>query len=149
MKCPICGMERTEIEERKRLFDKEVNRKDRLAPVYVILFTIIFRYYNKTSSQLVFVFMILIIVYWMLLSKISYSSASTITGKRRLMTLNICGVIVSFVFSYAAMMYIISLFNPSYSVSFLYFWSGVFVLGFVLSNSLVFSKKKLNVLEGC
>lgn len=144
MKCPTCGMElRTGIEERKRLFDRDVNRKDRLAPTYVLIFSIFFDSRSPISDKFVFVFMISIIFYWILLSKVSYSPASTVTGKRGFAALNVCGIIASFVFSYVAILYMISLLGHGYSVGFWYFWSGVFILGSIISKSLVFSERKL------
>ena len=126
---------RTEIEEKERLFDKNINQKDRLAITYVVLFSIILRDIQITN-QLDLVFIISIIFYWRLLSKISYSSASTATGKRILAALNVCGVIASFVFSFAAVSYIIGLLDSGYSAGLLYFWLGVLVLGSIMSKSL-------------
>lgn len=144
MKCSTCGMEsRTEIEERKRLFDKDVDRKDRLAPTYVIIFSFLFDCHSQISNKLVFMFMISIIFYWILLSKVSYSSASTVAGKRGLAALNVCGVIASFVFSYAAILCMTDLLGHGYGAGFLYFWSGVFILGSIIGKSLVFSERRL------
>jgi len=136
MKCPTCGIEsRTVIQENERLFDKDIYLKDRLAPTYVLIFSFIFDSHTQISYKLVFVFMISMLFYWMLLSKVSYYSAFTVMGKLGSVALNVCGVIFSFVFSYAAILYMIGLQDPI--IGFLYFWSGVFVLGSIMSKSLV------------
>lgn len=137
MKCPTCGMEsRAKIEERKRLFDRDVNRKFFLVITCSAVLRSILEYEDQISDQLSYVFMILA-VFYILLPKVSYSSASTISGKLGSVALNVCGVIFSFVFSYAAILYMIGLPDPGYIIGFLYFWSGVFVLGSIMSKSLV------------
>jgi hypothetical protein len=144
MKCRTCGIEsRTVIQENERLFDRGIYLKDRLAPTYVLIFSFIFDSHTQISYKLVFVFIISMLFYWMLLSKVSYYSAFTVMGKRGLAALNVCGVIASLIFSYAAILYVIGLLGQGYSVGFLYFWFGVFVLGSIIGKSLVFSERKL------
>jgi len=124
-----------EIQEKERLFIKSIDLKDRLVLTYIILFSTISDI--KIFNKLDLVFITSILFYWLLLSKISYSSATTITGKRILAALNVCGVTASLVFSYAAVLYITGLLDPGHNAGFQYFWFGVFVLGSIMSKSLV------------
>lgn len=137
MKCPTCGMDRRkEIDERKWLLNRDSNRKNTLVLTCSIVLSSILEHEYQLSDQLSYMCMISA-VFYIFLPKVSYSSASTILGKLGSVALNVCGVIFSFVFSYAAILYLIGLQYPGYSVGFLYFWSGVFVLGSIMSKSLI------------
>lgn len=128
---------RTKILKEDQLFDKNINWKDRLLRIYIIIFGIIPKS-NHISKQLNIVFLIATIFYWILLPKVSYSSISTVTGKRILAALNVCGVTVSCVFSYSTVSYLIGLIDAGNSTGLLYFWLEVFVLGSIMSKSLLF-----------
>lgn len=137
MKCPTCGMDRRkEIEERKWLLNRDSNRKNILVLTCSIVLSSILESEYQLSDQLSYIVMISA-VFYTFLPKVSYYSASTRLGKLGSVALNVCGVIFSFVFSYAAILYLIGLQDPGYSVGFLYFLSGVFVLGSIMSKSLI------------
>lgn len=137
MKCPTCGIDRKkEVIEKNWLHNRDSNRKLFLVITCSTVLSSILNYEYQLSDQLSYIFMISA-VFYILLPKASYSSASTILGKLSSIALNVCCILFSFVFSYAAIMYMIGLPDLSYSFGFFYFWSGVFVLSYIMSRSLV------------
>jgi len=139
MKCPTCGMKsRKEIEESEHLFDKSIDRKNKFALTFVLVFS-----FFGSRQISTYVFLISVIFYFILISKANYSSVSTISDKRILVAVNVCAIITSFAFSYALASYMIDLRGPGYSVDPLYFWLGIFGLGSIMIKLLVFSEKTL------
>jgi hypothetical protein len=139
MKCPTCGIEVIKEAKKEGISSNGyVSRKIRLTAGYLAVFCFILTSSGQISNdELLYMFVILVPFYEKLLTKVSSSPDSTVSGKRSLLAFNSCAVIVSFVFSYAFVFYMIGLPDPGTSDDFLYFWFWILSSGYIVSKSLV------------
>ncbi|RPJ77619.1 MAG: hypothetical protein EHM20_05810 [Alphaproteobacteria bacterium] len=138
MKCPTCGIEVIKEAKKEGISSNgHVSRKSRLTAGYLAIFCFILTPSGQIPNELLYMFVILVLFYEKLLTKVSYSPDSTVSGKRSLLAFNSCAVIVSFVFSYAFVSYMIGPPDPGYSDGSLYFWFWILSSGYIVSKSLV------------
>jgi hypothetical protein len=138
MKCPTCGIEVIKEAKKEEIFSNGyANRKSWLTAGYLAIFSFILSSSGQISNELLYIFVVLVLFYGKLLTKVRYSPDSTASGKRSLLAVNSCAVIVSFIFSYAFVSYMTGLTYPGTSDDFLYFWFWILSSGYIVSKSLV------------
>lgn len=122
------------IDRKERLFDRNIDRKERLAQTYIVVYGLLIACGQSVSVptfviQLFFLFLVLIIIYYSLLSNVDYSYVLSGSHKAVITMLDVLAFVASSVFCFSLVSFL-------YTVGSSDFWSVFALLTFFVFCSL-------------
>ena len=120
-------------DESERLFDRAVDRKERLIQTYIVVSGLLIACYQQPSNPNInafYVFLVTVIYYYVELSKLKLSDITN--SVRKLVYLNFLGMASAVTFAYLIVDFIMDFYNDSS----LYFWGWFLVMTITVARSL-------------